>query len=265
MFRSIIILNLFVLMSVVSLGLASLIENADDLVSGHTEELHTPSGVILGISLLAGNLMLVLVLWMMKLVRRYPLRRNVSLGMKQWLLPTVGTLLLIFGLHLLLLPVGLEDNGQMDLFQSMKSNVLCIFLLCIVGPLTEEIVFREGILRSLVHRGLSPLSAAFVSALLFAVVHANWAQAVPALVAGFVFGILYIRADDIRLCGVAHVLNNTLAMLLLFFPAAESYMVAMNLALQLIVGAFLFIGGGVLVYCSGISVRGEKILLFPEK
>ena len=217
MFRSIIILNLFVLMSVVSLGLARLIENADDLVSGHTEELHTPSGVILGISMLAGNLMLVLVLWMMK----------------QWLLPTVGTLLLIFGLHLLLLPIGLEDNGQMDLFQSMKSNVLCIFLLCIVGPLTEEVVFREGILRSLVHRGLSPLSAAFVSALLFAVVHANWAQAVPALVAGFVFGILYIRADDIRLCGVAHVLNNTLAMLLLFFPAAESDMVAMNLALQL--------------------------------
>ena len=101
--------------------------------------------------------------------------------------------------------------------------------------------------------------------MVFGLVHANWAQAVPALVAGFVFGILYIRADDIRLCGVAHVLNNTLAMLLLFFPAAESYMVAMNLALQLIVGAFLFIGGGVLVYCSGISVRGEKILLFPEK
>lgn len=132
---------------------------------------------------------------------------------------------------LLLLTVGcsclstifqLPDNGTGELFSSFKDYPVSWLVLCLLGPLAEEMVFRENLARQLHLWGLRPAFSAAVSGLLFGLVHLNLAQGVPAAILGFVLGLFYFRTGNIRLCLAAHVLNNSLAMLLLFFPEVEA-------------------------------------------
>lgn len=154
-------------------------------------------------------------------------------------------LLLGFGLSLLLLPLHLPDGGAEALFEGMKHSVACLALLCVVGPLCEELVFRAGIVQSLRENGLPGWAAAAVSALSFALVHGNLAQAVPAFLIGWVLGLLYLRTGNLSLCLPAHIANNVFAVTVLYIPHlghfADSWPVIATLALGL-----LHVGLGVL-------------------
>ena len=48
-----------------------------------------------------------------------------------------------------------------------------------------------------------------LAALVFALVHGNAAQGIPAFVLGTLFGVFYVTTGDLRLPVVAHVLVNT--------------------------------------------------------
>lgn len=131
----------------------------------------------------------------------------------------VASVLWAFGLSLALTPLKLDDGGISLLFADMRHDPLCLIELCLIGPLCEEVVFRYGILRSLLRSGRLPgYMAALLSALAFAVIHGNLGQGIPALIIGTVFGLMYLRTGDLRLCLVGHVANNTFAAVLLFFP-----------------------------------------------
>lgn len=184
-------------------------------------------GAAQGQALFWGSLALSGLLTAVGLVRRRPFRSSVRVGRRSVGLTLAGILLLSAGLSLLLAPLGLSDGGMNDLFSDMLRSPLCLLLLLVAGPLAEELVFREGILRSLVGAGVRPLTACAVSALLFALCHGNPAQALPAAVLGFVLGLLYLRTSDLRLCLPAHVANNALALLFLRFPAAGAFCAAL--------------------------------------
>ena len=84
----------------------------------------------------------------------------------------------------------------------------------LLAPLAEELVFRGAILRSLLLSFRRPWVAIFVSALLFALVHANPAQMPHALLVGLLLGWMYWRTGSI-LPGVAyHWVNNSIAYIL---------------------------------------------------
>ena len=176
-----------------------------------------PDPVVLGITLLLYEIPLCIGLWWW---HRHdaawpcPLRsaRHPRLELP---LAIAAVLLLSWGVSAALEPFGLSDDGTTAIFLAQRKNVWCVLLLCVVGPLCEELVFRKGIVRELFLKGCPGLLAAALGALSFAVVHGNWVQGIPAFVVGTLLGLLFLRTGNLRLCLPAHVANNVLALLLL--------------------------------------------------
>lgn len=172
--------------------------------------------VTIGRSMLACQILLCSVLWLLRKRKSYPKLTEAKKGttLRPVFFATTGTLCLAVGLSLFLSPLNLSDPAG-QLFAEMIGDPLCLLLLCIVGPLAEEMVFRAGIIPSLRANGLPGAAAAILSASVFALVHGNLAQAVPAVIIGTLFGLFFLRSGNLRLCLPAHIANNSLAVLLL--------------------------------------------------
>ena len=84
---------------------------------------------------------------------------------------------------------------------------------CILAPLLEELLCRGMMLRGIAHFS-GPRKAIFWSAFLFALIHLNPWQAVPAFALGLLFGWLYYRTGCLWLTIFLHCLNNSLSTVL---------------------------------------------------
>lgn len=242
--RPVLILILFVVAQLTGTALALLLANRHGLSAGLPLDPclldSNPRSYAIGFG--AAYVLLMLVLRATRLVRPRPdsaLRPRHAL----WPLVIAGTLGLALGESLLLAPLELQDGGMTARFAAMRADVACVLLLVIVGPVAEEIVFRAGILRALLDRGQRPAVAIAVSALCFAAVHGNAAQAVPAFVTGAVLGWLYVHTGDIRLSVLAHVTNNALALLLLGVPETEALGLTLPPAATVVAGLALMVCG----------------------
>lgn len=89
------------------------------------------------------------------------------------------------------------------------------FVVCLLVPLVEELVFRGAILRVLLQwKSSHPWSMIIISALLFSLIHMNPAQMPHAFIIGILLGWMYYRTRSI-VPGVAfHWANNTIAVVL---------------------------------------------------
>ena len=103
-----------------------------------------------------------------------------------------------------------------------KENFLLNFICVgIMAPLFEEWLCRGTLLRSLLvfprkdgTRGVSPLWAIVISALVFALIHGNPWQAIPAFILGVLFGYVYYRTGSLKLTMLMHCVNNTLSLVM---------------------------------------------------
>lgn len=208
-----------------------------------------PSSIEIGIGTLVAETILIVVLWMCHLTGPTPLRCYRKGMPRKWLLAIMGFVVLAFGINFLLTPLNLEDFDQTANFAEMKESWLCLILLCFVGPMAEEFTFREGILRSLKKNGLNPWIAIFTSAFAFGIIHVDPMQVIPAIALGIALGVLYHKTGDLRLCLIAHILNNTLAVLELEIPKIDDFlnMMSENYLFVLITGGLLFIAGGTMM------------------
>lgn len=179
--------------------------------------------VAFGCALFFVNVLLVALLWIFRLIRRRDELPRPLPPLRGWPWALLAVLSLLSGLSLGLLPLDLDDGGMTEAFSAMRSNPLCLLSLCLVGPVTEELLFREGIQRHLTMKW-PPAAALFVSAAVFAAVHGNWAQGVPAFLFGCLFGFFFLRGGDVRISALGHILNNTLGVLLLLFPQVEVHL-----------------------------------------
>jgi len=242
---------LFVIAQFVAAICATAYTNWDILGDKHFISKLKLDAVSQGVSLLIFEGLLCLALWLFLFYRKK--QKEVSNASqlkgsgqgKRISLSILTTLLLSVGLSFILSPLNLQDGSSTELFQQMSHSVLCLLLLCVVGPLCEELIFRAAIIPALMKSGVGGLWASFIGALAFALIHGNLAQGIPALIIGFFFGLLYLRSHDLALCLPAHVANNTLGVILLFFPALESGTESLPAAASLLIGAAL-IGLGLL-------------------
>ncbi len=103
-------------------------------------------------------------------------------------------------------------ENEFDLILKERWGYVAVGLL---APLSEEIVFRGAILRSLLSSSrLSAWGAIAISALLFALIHMNPAQMPHAFIIGLLLGWMYWRTGSI-LPGMAyHWINNSAAYVL---------------------------------------------------
>jgi len=105
-------------------------------------------------------------------------------------------------------------------FNSSKPFDL-ILSTAILAPLCEEMMCRGYMMRGiLVQKG--PLKAILWSAFIFALIHFNPWQAIPAFILGCLFGWIYYKTHSIWACIFMHFVNNcTSAVLTLIFPEVE--------------------------------------------
>lgn len=87
-----------------------------------------------------------------------------------------------------------------------------VFLLVVVAPVTEEVLFRGLILRGFL-ANYSKRHAILLSALLFAVIHTNPWQFISAFVAGVLLAWLLIETGSLLPCLFAHAVANGTAWL----------------------------------------------------
>ena len=82
---------------------------------------------------------------------------------------------------------------------------------CILAPLCEEFLCRGIILRGILVTTASPRKAIFWSAFIFAFIHLNPWQAIPAFLIGLLFGWIYYRTGSLWATIFLHCLNNSVS------------------------------------------------------
>jgi membrane protease YdiL (CAAX protease family) len=85
------------------------------------------------------------------------------------------------------------------------------FIVGLLAPLSEELVFRGAILRELLKWKENPWIGIIISAMLFSLVHMNPVQMPHAFLVGILLGWLYYRTDSIIPGVIWHWVNNTVA------------------------------------------------------
>jgi membrane protease YdiL (CAAX protease family) len=108
-------------------------------------------------------------------------------------------------------------NMLQDLLFAHDKILERALLLVVIAPVSEELLFRGIILRGLLSR-YRPAAAVVLTALLFAILHANPWQFFSALFLGIVFGWFYLRTGSIALCILAHAMANGLNLLSTMIP-----------------------------------------------
>lgn len=220
----ILILVVFVLSQFIAAGVALAIMGVDlSTESTLQSSLENIDPIAEGRAILAVDIVLIGILWLTRLAGRNIFSAPKTLTPVATLVSIVGMLVLAHGIEFMAAPLGLDDRGTTAEFTQMSSDWLCLLAICVVIPMTEEMVFRAGILRKMIEGGCGKWIAIVTTAVAFGVFHGNLLQAIPAAIMGIALGWLYTKTNSLRLCLLAHIANNSLACAEMQFPQLEAY------------------------------------------
>ena len=114
---------------------------------------------------------------------------------------------------------GLNQSNIQSTFQ--EQPILIAVFACVIGPLVEELFFRQTLLRYL-RKSLPTWLSIFIAGLAFALIHmhsldlSQWVGAVGYLGAGFAFSITYVKEkENIYYPLLIHMLSNSLSLIIL--------------------------------------------------
>lgn len=120
--------------------------------------------------------------------------------------------------------VGLDGQGlnQSNIQSTFQEQPLLIAVFaCVIGPLVEELIFRQTLLRYL-RKSLPTWLSIFIAGLAFALTHmhsldlSEWVGAVGYLGGGIAFSIIYVKEkENIYYPLLVHMLGNSLSLIIL--------------------------------------------------
>ena len=145
-----------------------------------------------------------------------------------------------------------DDPEIMETLMQMMKNPIGILSVCLIGPIAEEVILRGAVERRLLQKHWNPWYAIVISALLFAIIHFNFAQGFTATVIGIFMGWVYYRTRSIWPTVLIHVVNNTAATLLAF--AAPEAMYEENFFLPLTIGIPLIVVSIIIIYLAAKKI-----------
>ena len=96
---------------------------------------------------------------------------------------------------------------------TLPNKILLLVAAALLAPMVEELLFR-GLLQNAIADKIPIWAAILISALVFGAVHMDY-HAFPVLAGmGIVFGLLYHLTGSLRVTILAHMINNSAALLL---------------------------------------------------
>ena len=114
---------------------------------------------------------------------------------------------------------GLNQSNIQSTFQ--EQPILIAVFACVIGPLVEELIFRQTLLRYL-RKSLPTWLSIFIAGLAFALTHmhsldlSEWVGAVGYLGAGIARSIIYVKEkENIYYPLLIHMLSNSLSLIIL--------------------------------------------------
>lgn len=116
--------------------------------------------------------------------------------------------------------LGVEDTLE-DTMQGLANNPVGVITIVLIGPLSEEIIFRHGMLGGMLRRKVNPWIAILVSSLLFGIIHWNPIQILFASALGVMLGILYTKSQSIVPSLLYHIINNGFAVAVMLITGKE--------------------------------------------
>lgn len=143
------------------------------------------------------------------------------------------------GAEALLNSFGYTIMSEVEIASSTSTTFSMFLYASVLGPISEEIVFRGALLRGLEKHG--KVFAIVMSSILFGVFHANLVQGIFAAALGLVLGYVTIEYS-IKWAIALHIINNLIFVDLLGFIMNNLSLVAQDI-LDLILLAISLIGG----------------------
>lgn len=166
---------------------------------------------IMAPTMIVSFLIAILTCWKGLKVMRIPETFYISDIKWKWALVAIAACILGAFAGDLLTEITNLPNLMEDEIIDFATNPWGILAIAILGPISEELLFREGLCGYLSRKGASPQKAIWISAILFGLVHVNPAQVVVALLMGLMLGMIYIKTGNIVVTCIIHILNNSFA------------------------------------------------------
>jgi membrane protease YdiL (CAAX protease family) len=168
----------------------------------------------------------------------------------------------------------MEDtySGQVAALSNLKSwgeFTMALLIMAFFPAMFEEIFFR-GALQNLLERWWkAPLAAVIFTSIIFSVIHMSLYLFLSRAVLGFVLGLMYQRSKNIWVNIVAHFLNNTVALIQLFWISSHNRKIEldkMDPKLPLW-GGLVAVGitYGLFILFEKVSVRNRNLIAFEEQ
>lgn len=150
--------------------------------------------------------------------------------LKGWLLLFLITILFALLSEILKQVLGLSGQGQneVSIQSAFKEHPLLIAVFaCVIGPVVEEVFFRQIFLKYL-RKYLSSWLSIFIVGLAFALTHmhsldlSEWINAIYYLGGGLAFSIIYVKEkENIYYPLVVHMIVNSLSFIILAISSIQ--------------------------------------------
>ena len=157
---------------------------------------------------------------------------------------------------------GLNQSNIQSTFQ--EQPLLIAVFACIIGPLVEELFFRQTLLRYL-RKSLPTWLSIFIAGLAFSLTHmhsldlSEWVGAVGYLGAGLALSIIFVKEkENIYYPLLVHMLSNSLSFIILVISnmwRSSSY--AREKTEKLISAFFVIVKANDLLFCIHISMDAK--------
>jgi len=147
--------------------------------------------------------------------------RNIVLGLSAYIfiLPLLFVVLILSMWLLNLLGYSPPPQPVFEAFMEERRTRVLFFLTIFVslfGPIIEEVFFR-GFMYSVIRKRLGVLTAAFLSASIFSLLHTNIAGFLPIMTLGVLLAYLYEATGSLTASITVHIVHNSIIVGFMFF------------------------------------------------
>lgn len=123
-------------------------------------------------------------------------------------LMVIGFDLVIAG-YFAILPETIMDSYNIHMDSDEAGIIMMILSTAVVAPIVEELIFR-GIVMPRLNRVMNIYLAAFLSSMIFGIIHGNIVQITYAVVLGLVMSFIAVRCASLLASCFFHILFNTI-------------------------------------------------------